>query len=207
MTCQKIHQFTENNTYKPLLQQPLWYCPCVEGGQHYHFKMNNTSKRLSFLLGSRSLGVSINKLNCGLLAFLSWFTQAPGWWLKLGNNRVISTHSAIRYSVIMLTFVVTWPKVSQSSLNKTRINIIKYHSRNWTINALIELEVVRGNICIFVNLFDPSNDILVHAGKSGLSVRYINFIRRSHKQKTLHVFAVVSDILWSHLAPRHRPVI
>jgi len=42
----KILQFTEKNIYKPLLQQPLWYCLHVAGGQHYHFKMNNASKWL-----------------------------------------------------------------------------------------------------------------------------------------------------------------
>jgi len=69
------------------------------------------------------------------------------------------------------------------------------------------LGAVRENICIYVNLFDPCDDVLTHAGESSLSVGYINFIRRSHKQKTLHVFAAVRDIPWSHLAPRHTPVI
>jgi len=107
MTCQKILPFTEKNIYKPLLQQPLWYCLCVAGGQHYHFKMNNASNWLSFLLFSRSVGVRINKRNCGLLAFLTCFTQVPGWWIKLGKDRFISTSFPIHYSVIMLTFVVT----------------------------------------------------------------------------------------------------
>ena len=46
MACQKIFPFTEKNIYiyKPLLQQPVWYCQFEAGGQHYHFKMNNASK-------------------------------------------------------------------------------------------------------------------------------------------------------------------
>jgi len=47
-------------------------------------------------------------------------------------------------------------------------------------NCHIKLEAVRDNICIYVNLFDPCNDVPAHAGKSSLSVTYtyINFIRR-----------------------------
>jgi hypothetical protein len=44
MTCQKILPFAEKNIYKPILQQPLWYCLCVAGGQYYHFKINKVNK-------------------------------------------------------------------------------------------------------------------------------------------------------------------
>lgn len=99
MTCKKIRvlPFTEKNKYKPLLQHPLWYDLCVAGGQNYHFKINNTSKWLSFLLRSRSVGVRINKFICGLLAILSCFTQVSGWWLQLGNDRFVSTYFPIHY--------------------------------------------------------------------------------------------------------------
>jgi hypothetical protein len=104
--------------------------------------MNNSVKWLSSLVGSRSAGVRINKLNCGLLAFLFFFKQVPRRWLKLGNGRFISTSFPIHYLIIILSFVVTrtYPKVPQPSLNVTTINIMTQHSRNCTLNALIKLE-------------------------------------------------------------------
>ena len=48
------------------------------------------------------------------------------------------------------------------------------HSLNWRQRTTV-------TVSIYVNLFDSCNDVLDKSGKASLSVRYINFIRRSHK--------------------------